>query len=162
MNKEILILMVSWLLSIIVLIKFIAVERKRIAHITFLFGQGIAWIYQYAQLLCGFVEFPYREFEHATKMSFSLYYLTYPTFGVMFIMFYPSKRGRLRIITHYLIFTVAITSYAALIEKYSSLYEWINWNIYIAFITNFIIYYVIKKFVLWYQKGLYELSCEND
>ncbi|WP_040205346.1 CBO0543 family protein [Neobacillus jeddahensis] len=162
MNKEILILLLSWLISIIVLIKFVPIDRKRIAHITFLFGHGIAWIYQYVQLLFNLVEFPYREFEYATKMSFSLYYLTYPTFGVLFIMFYPANKGRQRIIIHYLIFTIAITTYAFFIENYSSLSYWKSWNIYSGLLSNLIIIYVIKKFVFWFQKGLFKFNCENE
>ncbi|TYS18460.1 hypothetical protein FZC78_02670 [Rossellomorea vietnamensis] len=143
MNKEVSILLLSWLLSIIVLIQCVPKDRKRIAHITFLFGQGIAWIYQYAQLLCNLVEFPYREFENATKMSFSLYFLIYPTFGVIFIMFYPINKGRVRIIIHYLTFTIALTTFAALIENYSLLYHWKNWNIYSGLLSNLIIFFVI-------------------
>ncbi|MGX6444043.1 CBO0543 family protein [Neobacillus sp. K501] len=154
MNKEIFILFFSALLSIILLIKFVPIDRKRTAHITFIFGQSIAWIYQYLQLLFGFIEFPYREFDYATKMSFSLYYLTYPTFGVLFILLYPTNKGNLRIIMHYLIFTIGLTTYAYLLEKYSSLSDWKNWNIYSGFISNFIILYIVKKFVFWFRKGL--------
>lgn len=154
MSKEILVLLFSWLISIVLLVKYIPRERKRNAHITFLFVQAIAWIYEYIQLLLGVMDFPYREFEEATKMSFSLHYLIYPTFGVFFIMLYPTDSKNPRIITHYLIFAIAITTYSFLVEKYSSLFNWISWNVNISFVTNLAILYIIKKFVFWYQKGL--------
>ncbi|MFB5193438.1 CBO0543 family protein [Neobacillus sp. KR4-4] len=154
MNKEILILLFSWIISILLLFKYIPVNRKRTAHLTFVFVQAIAWIFQYFQLLFGLVEFPYREFDYATRMSFSLHYLTYPTFGVLFIMLYPLNKGRIRIILHFLIFALAISTYTFLIEKYSSLFEFRKWNIYIGILSNMIILYIVKKFVFWYQKGL--------
>lgn len=154
MNKEVVILLFSWLISILLLVKYIPIERKRTAHITFLFVQAIAWIYEYIQLLLGVMDFPFREFEDATKMSFSLHYLIYPTFGVFFIMLYPIDKKNQRIIIHYLIFAIAITVYSFLVEKYSSLFHWKSWNVYISFIANLAILYIIKKFVFWYQKGL--------
>lgn len=154
MNKEILILLFSWLISILLLVKYIPIERKRNAHITFLFVQAIAWIYEYIQLLLGVIDFPFREFEDATKMSFSLHYLIYPTFGVLFIMLYPLDKKNRRIIIHFLVFALAITAYSFFVQKYSSLFHWESWNVYISFTTNLAILYIIKKFMFWYQKGL--------
>ena len=154
MNKEILILLTSWLISILLLVKYIPKDRKRNAHITFLFVQALAWIYEYIQLLLGVMEFPFREFDDATKMSFSLHYLIFPTFGVFFILLYPSDKKNLRIIIHYLIFAMVITTYSFLVERYSSLFNWKNWNVYISFTNNLAILYIIKRFVFWFQKEL--------
>ena len=154
MNKEILILLFSWIISILLLIKYIPKEWKRNAHINFIFVQAIAWIYEYMQLLFGVLEFPVREFDYATKMSFSLHYLIYPTFMVLFMRFYPINKRNVRIIIHYVIFAIAITTYAFLVEKYSSLFHWKNWNVFFSFIGTLSILYIVKKFVFWYQKVL--------
>ncbi|RSD28512.1 CBO0543 family protein [Mesobacillus subterraneus] len=154
MNREILILLFSWLISILLLIKYIPIERKRNAHITFLFVQALAWIYEYIQLLLGVMDFPFREFVKATKMSFSLYYLIFPIFGVFFIMLFPGNKKNSRIIIHYLLFAISITTYSFLVERYSSLFDWKSWNVYISFVSNLAILYIIKKFVFWFQKGL--------
>lgn len=154
MIKEILILIFSWLISISLMLKFIPKESKRTAHITFLFVSTISWIYEYIQLLIGLVEFPFREFNVATKMSFSLYYLVYPTFGVFFITLYPMEKVKLRIFIHFFVFAIAITTYSFFIEKYSSLIFFKKWNWFASFFSNLIILYIVKKFVYWFKKGL--------
>lgn len=154
MTKEILILIFSWLISISLMLKYIPKESKRTAHITFLFVSTVTWIYEYIQLLMGLVEFPFREFNVATKMSFSLYYLVYPTFGVFFITLYPLEKGKLRIIIHFFIFAIAITTFSFFIEKYSSLIFFKKWNWFPSIFSNLIILYIVKKFIFWFKKAL--------
>ncbi|NHC40596.1 hypothetical protein G6549_11485 [Bacillus sp. MM2020_1] len=154
MIKEILILIFSWLISIFLLLKYIPKESKRTAHITFLFVSAITWIYEYIQLLIGLVEFPFREFNVATKMSFSLYYLVYPTFGVFFITLYPIEKKKLRIFIHFFVFAIAIATYSFFIEKYSSLIFFKKWNWFASFCSSLIILYIVKKFVFWFKKAL--------
>lgn len=152
--KEILILLFSMLISIYVLLRYTPKECKRYTHITFLFVQAIAWVYEYIQLILGLVEFPFREFDTATKMSFSLHYFIYPTFGVFFINLYPSQKGKVRIFMHFLIFAIAIATYSFFIEKYSSLFYFKKWGWFSGVISNLIILYIVKKFAFWFKKGL--------
>ncbi|WHY78637.1 CBO0543 family protein [Neobacillus sp. WH10] len=154
MIKEILILLLSWLISAYLLLKYIPKENKRYAHITFIFAQTIAWIFEYLQVLFGLVEFPFREFNTATKMSFSLHYFISPTFMVFFIFLYPTEKMKLRICIHFLIFAIAIATYSFVIEKYSSLLYFKKWNWFYSVISNLIILYIVKKFVFWFKKGL--------
>jgi hypothetical protein len=154
MIKEIIILILSWIISIFLLLKFVPIESKRYAHITFLFVQAIAWLHEYLLLLLGLAEFPFREFNIATKMSFSLHYLIYPTFGVFFILYYPNEKVKLRIFIHFLVFAIAISTYSFLIEKYSSLFHYKRWNWYYGVLNNLIILFIVKKFVFWFKRGL--------
>jgi hypothetical protein len=143
----------SWLVSILLLLKFVPKESKRTAHITFLFSQAITWLYQYIQLVFGLLEFPFREFPAATKMSFSLPYIVYPTFGVFFILLYPKENNRMRIFLHYLLFAFAIPTVTYLIEKYSSIFHFKKWDFFTSVFIDLFILYLIKKFVFWFKKG---------
>ncbi|MDQ1144083.1 membrane-associated HD superfamily phosphohydrolase [Bacillus sp. SORGH_AS 510] len=154
MKIEILILVLSWIICGFLLVKYVTIERKREAHITFLFASTIAWIYEYLQVVLGLVEFPFREFEVATKMSFSLHYFVYPTFCVFFVLFYPLGKGNLRILVHFLLYSMAIATYTLFIEKYSTLVHYSKWNWFMSVLTNIILLYIIKKFVFWFKKGL--------
>ncbi|MBI0579665.1 hypothetical protein IEC97_20090 [Neobacillus cucumis] len=154
MIKEILILIFSWFISIFLMLKYIPKESKRTAQITFLFVSTITWIYEYIQLITGLVEFPFREFNVATKMSFSLYYLVYPTFGVFFIILYPIEKEKRRFCIHYFVFVMAISTYSFFVEKYSSLIYYKKWNWFASFFSNLFILYIVKKFVYWFKKGL--------
>jgi hypothetical protein len=153
MVKEVLIILLSWLVSIFLLFKYVPIESKRTAHITFLFSQAITWLYQYIQLVFGLLEFPFREFPTATKMSFSLPYIVYPTFGVFFIVLYPKEKKRFRIFIHYMFFAIAIPMVTFMIEKYSSIFYFNKWDFFTSVIIDLFILFIIKKFVFWFKKG---------
>ncbi|MBY0157235.1 CBO0543 family protein [Cytobacillus oceanisediminis] len=154
MTREVLILVCSWILSLYLLLRYIPTESKRLAWITFILVQAIAWIHEYIQLVFGLVEFPYREFNKATNMSFSLHYIVYPTIAVFFILFYPKEKGTRRTFLYYLLFSMGITTYSYLLEKFSSLYHYIHWNWLFGLITNMILLYVVKIYIFWFKKGL--------
>ncbi len=154
MSKEILILSLSWVIALYVLLMYIPKESRRLAHISFLFSQSIAWVIEYIQVLLGLVEFPTREFSQATNMSFSLHYIVYPTFGVFFILLYPKDKGNPRMMIHYLLFSMAISTYSVFVEKYSTLFEFHHWGWLIGVIMNLFLLYIVKKFTFWFGKGL--------
>ena len=155
MSKEVIFIIVSWVIAIYCLLKYVPKERMREAHISFLFSQTMAWIFELMQVHFGLVEFPFREFHHATKMSFSLHYIVLPSFGVFFILLYPLKKGIKGIISHYLIFSAALATYILLAEHFTSLIEYKKWNWFIAVCVNLILLWILKKFVFWFRRELY-------
>lgn len=155
MSKEIIVIIVSWIIAILFLLKFIPKERMREAHISFLFSQTLAWIFEFIQVHFGLVEFPFREFHHTTKMSFSLHYLVIPSFGVFFILLYPLNNGIFRRVLHYLIFSSAIATYTTLVDHFTSLIEFKKWNWIIAVLVDCVLLWFIKKFIFWFRKELH-------
>jgi len=153
MNKELVILFLSWIVCLFLLIKFIPKEKKRYYQIIFLFAHATAWIFQLIQVNMKLISFPYREFEQATKMSFSLYYLVLPTFAVFFILHYPEKKNWIRILIHYLIFSNGMHLYMFLIERSSDLVHDIDWHWWFAVSIDLIVLYLVKKFAFWFRKG---------
>ncbi|UOK57450.1 hypothetical protein MGI18_23685 [Bacillus sp. OVS6] len=89
--REILVLISLWGLAILMLVWKVPKNKRRDAQIVLLFSQSIGWLFVYIQTLLGRMKFPFREFPDATKMSFTLYYLFYPTIGVLFILGYPKR-----------------------------------------------------------------------
>ena len=156
MNKELVILLLSWIVCLFLLIKFIPKEKKRYFQIIFLFAHATAWIFQLIQVNMKLVSFPYREFEQATKMSFSLYYLVLPTFAVFFILYYPEKKNWIRVWIHYLIFSNGMHLYMFLIERSSDLMHDIDWHWWFAVSIDLIVLYLVKKFAFWFRKGFKE------
>ncbi|AYV66177.1 hypothetical protein C2I06_04390 [Niallia circulans] len=153
MNKELIILIVSWVVCLFLLIRFIPKERKRYFQIVFLFAHATAWIFTHIQVSMDLVRFPYREFSHATKMSFSLYYIVLPTFAVLFLLYYPEKKHRLKIFLYYLIFSNGIHLYMFLVEKNSNLIHDLNWHWWLAVSIDFLVLYMTKTFAFWFRKG---------
>ncbi|MEH7014586.1 CBO0543 family protein [Neobacillus niacini] len=154
MNKEILILVFSWVIAVLCLLKYVPKDKRRVAHITFLFGQAFSWLFEYFQVRLELLEFPFREFNYATKMSFSLHYVIFPTYAVFFILLYPIQKAPKWIIIYYLIYGMALPTYAFFLERYSSLIDYKKWNWFLAVIVNLIAMFIVKKFVFWFKKGI--------
>lgn len=156
MKIEPIILSISWLVSFLILVIFIPQKNIRMYLVTFLFTSTIAWIYEYFQLMMGFLEFPWREFSKATKMSFTLHYIVYPTFAVLFIRSISNLNRERIIIVKIIIFSILISIFTYAISTFSSLIEYRNWNFLIGVISNIIILYIVKRFVFWFKRGLIE------
>jgi hypothetical protein len=153
MSKEFIILAISWGISILTLVTFIR-GRARLVQITFLFTQALAWIFVYILVFFNLVRFPYREFKTATTMSFSLYYLLFPTVGVLFILFYPKQPTNRKVLLYYLFFAMLIPTYSSLAERYSELFQFIKWNWPIHVVADLMLFYILKKFIFWFRTGL--------
>lgn len=151
-----LIIIISWLLSICLLWLFVPRKQLRYYVITFLFSSTVAWAYEYVQVSFGLIEFPFREFEKASKMSFSLHYAVYPTFCVFYILYFPVSQGKMKKFLHTCLFNLLLALYTFLLNKYSSLIEFKHWNFFYSIGINFILLYTIKRFAFWFKKGLNE------
>lgn len=154
MSKELIVIIVTWLISVYFLLRYVPKERLREAHIAFLFSQAFAWIFEYMQVHLGLVEFPFREFHDATKMSFSIHYIVLPSFGVFFILLYPIKMGIKKRVFHYLIFSAALATFTSILEHFTSLIEYKKWNWFTAVCVTLILFWILKKFVFWFRKEL--------
>lgn len=153
MSREFFILACSWVISLVTLLS-ISKGKTRLIQISYLFTQALAWLFEFILVLFRLVEFPYREFKIATKMSFSLYYLIFPIVGVLFIQFYPKQPTKLKVLLYYLLISMVIPTYTSLAERYSNLFQFINWNWGIHVLADMLIFYTVKKFVFWFQKGI--------
>lgn len=150
MKKEVVILVISWLLVIILYIAKVPHNVKGKAHISFLFAQALSWVYIFYSVYYKRVEFPFREFPYATKLSFSLHYMIYPAFAMFFELTYPKSKSVARIILHYALFVEITELYAFLIGHYTELAKPLKWGD-----LNIMIYAVLllitHRFVNWFQ-----------
>ncbi|MDZ5472385.1 CBO0543 family protein [Bacillus sp. 31A1R] len=153
MSVEFFVLVILWVISIITLL-IISKGRTRLTQITFLFTQALAWIFEFIITFFKLVEFPYREFKVATEMSFSLYYIVFPTVGVLFILYYPKQLNKLKLLFYYLFFSMVIPIFTFSLERYSKLFHFINWNWTVHVLADLLIFYILKTFIFWFQKGL--------
>lgn len=163
MSKELLILVFSWIISVITLLSISKGKtRLHLIQVTFLFSQSLAWLFEFILVYFELVKFPYREFKIATSMSFSLYYLIFPTIGVLFILLYPKQPTMLKVLLYYLFFSMLIPTYTSLAEKYSKLFDFINWNWGIHVLSDLIIFFILKKFIFWFKEGIDGLGANKN
>jgi hypothetical protein len=150
MKKEVVILVISWLLIIILYIGKVPRDVKGKAHISFLFAQALSWVYIFYSVYFKRVEFPFREFPYATKLSFSLHYMIYPAFAMFFELTYPKSKSVARIIFHYVLFMGMIELYAFFIGHYTELAKPLKWE-YLNIIIYAVLLLITHRFVSWFQ-----------
>ncbi|ALC91644.1 hypothetical protein AM500_19030 [Bacillus sp. FJAT-18017] len=155
MSRELFILVFIWMVSIIILL-WISKDRLRLTQITILFSGTLSWILVFLLVYFHIVRYPYREFKIATKMGFSHYYVLFPIIAAVFIHFYPKQPGKVKMLLYYLTFSIAIPTIYVVEEKVSNLILFLNYNWGLHVIANLMLFYIVKKFVFWFQKGLAE------
>jgi hypothetical protein len=162
MSKEWIILILSWVASIILLLWKIPKEKKREAQIVFLFAQTLGWLYVFIQSYFNNLVFPVREFPKATNMLVSLHFIIYPTFLVFFTLFYPNTNQKRKIFLHYLLFISIHQVYEILLTRYTDLIKSKDWEWYLGVVTKCVVYYLCIHFYRWFWNGFQHKQGSSD
>src|SRR4051794_4789845 len=100
----------SWIVMIVLLIKFVPRNRIREASVIFACKQFMTWIFGLMVVQKNLIQYPKRLFfKNATKSSFTFEYFVYPALCVLFNLFYPKNRSEIYKFLHYFIYTSIIT-----------------------------------------------------
>ncbi len=150
MNINVLILGIAWILTITMLIVFVPKNKVREAQVIFFFKQMITWISGLVVAQYGLVEYPVREFANATKASFCFEYFVYPSICVVFNLYYPEHRSRIKQFLYYIYYCTVMTIIEVLCEKYTNLVAYIHWTWYVTWLTFFVTFYISRKYYVWF------------
>jgi hypothetical protein len=154
MSRELLVLILSWVASILLLVWRVEKSKRREIQIVFLFTQTLGWIYVFIQVYFDHLVFPFREFPKATDMLLSLHFIIYPTFIVFFVMYYPKTKVKWKIFLYWALFIAGHQLYETILENYTNIIEAKHWKWYWGLLVKTFIYFVIYRFYLWFRKGL--------
>jgi len=160
MSKEAIILASVWLLTIILLIIYVPKEKIRHANIIFLFKQSITWLFGLTVVEFKLIQYPYRIFEHAHNTSFSFEFFIFPGICVLFNLYYPVKKNKLKKLIHYINYCTLITIIEIILERYTDLINYINWSWFWTWITLLVTFYASRKYYLWFFK--HKISQNQD
>ncbi|HWO98851.1 MAG TPA: CBO0543 family protein [Bacillus sp. (in: firmicutes)] len=139
------ILISSWVIIPLLLIRFVPKNRIRHAQVPFMFTQVITWFFGLLITEKGLITYPYRLlFRKSYKSSFTFEYLVFPSLSVFFNLYYPEKRNILIKALYYLSYTSFVTVFELIAVKYTKLIRYKKWNWYWSFITICITYYISR------------------
>jgi len=150
MNKEIIILIASWITIIISLILFVPKDKLRQASVIFFFKQLMTWLIGLLVAQYKLIEYPVREFAYATRTSFTFEYFIYPSLCVLFNLHFPEEKSYIRQFLYYCYFCTAMTVFEVLCEKYTNVIKYIHWTWYLSWITLFITFYLSRQYYRWF------------
>jgi hypothetical protein len=152
MSREVLLIILGWVITITLLIIFVPKNKIRHASLIFFFKQNLTWILGLLVVQLNLIEYPVRSLSNATKSSFDFEYFIYPSFCVLFNLHYPYKKGFLSQFLYYVYFCSGLTIIEVYVEKYTDIIEYINWAWYVTWISFFITFYISRRFYVWFFK----------
>ncbi|GFP78532.1 CBO0543 family protein [Clostridium fungisolvens] len=152
MDKNYIFILIGWLVTIGLLLKFIPKNKIREAHVAFFFKQLLTWILGLLVVQLGLIEYPVRLFPSANKTSFTFEYFIYPSICAIFNVNYPEKKNTFNQFLYYFYFCTTITILEIFVEKHTSIIKYIHWDWYITWITLFLTFYLTRKYYTWFFK----------
>src|SRR4051794_31547567 len=83
----------AWVVTTLLLIKFVPRNRIREAHVLFLSKQVYTFLFGLLVVEKNLISYPYRLFfKRAIKSSFTFEFYVYPALTSLFNLYYPEKR----------------------------------------------------------------------
>lgn len=150
MYKDIMVLIVAWIITIVMLILFIPRNKFRQAQVIFFFKQLMTWLFGLLVAQFGLIEYPVREFPNANKTSFSFEYFIYPSLCIVFNLHYPEGKSRIRQFLHYFYFCTGMTLIETFCTKYTNILKYVHWTWYFTWITLFITFFLSRQYYVWF------------
>jgi hypothetical protein len=152
MNKEYGLIIIEWVITIGLLIKFIKRDKIREAYIAFSFKQILTWILGLSVAELRLIEYPVRLFPYANKASFTFEYFVYPAICAIFNVNFPENKSNFNKFLYYFYYCTSITVIEVIVEKNTNIIKYIHWTWYVTWSTLFITFYLTRKFYLWFFK----------
>lgn len=136
--------------SCIIAFLLVPQERRREAHIIFLFHQFITWILGIMAVEWGLLAYPVREFPMANHTSFTFEYIAYPVISVYFILFYPAGSRASMQIAYYMGSSMAIVLPELWFKYHTQLIVYLHWQWYWTWISVTGTFWITRMFYLWF------------
>jgi len=152
MNRDILILIAAWIITAIILVRYIPKEKIREAQLVFLFTQLITWFIGLLVVEFRLIEYPVEFFEYATQSSFTFEYFIFPALCAVFNINYPENKSIFKQAMHYINFCSVMTLIEVICERYTNIITYLHWTWYLTWITLFITFYLSRQYYRWFFK----------
>ncbi|MBL0386085.1 hypothetical protein JJB07_05405 [Tumebacillus sp. ITR2] len=133
MSKEFWILVSLWVVIPVALWRLTPKSRTREMHLVFMSMQTFTWLFDILVVQFGLIEYPYREFPHATRMNFTLHFLLYPSLAVVFMLYFPEAKPKWVKALYTVLFSAGIAAIAVVIERYTHLVHLVSWRMSLSF-----------------------------
>lgn len=152
-KRDTIIEILIWVLTSLLLLKYVPKNRIREANSAFLFKQVMTWLVGLLVVEKGLISYPHRTFfPKANKTSFTFEYFVYPALCSLFNLYYPEKKHPIFKILYYIAHSSFITVFEVLALKFTKLIRYKKWTWYWTFITVTLTYYLSHIYHKWYFK----------
>ncbi|WP_412759027.1 CBO0543 family protein [Neobacillus cucumis] len=115
------VMLILWIVLPFILWKVTPRNRLREVIATLLFFQMLTWLFSIFLTYFGLYEPPFRLFKNATKINWTMEYLVFPFFSVLFQLKFPKNEYFFRRLSHYLFWVGMILLAMILLGKISNI-----------------------------------------
>jgi hypothetical protein len=129
---------------------FIPKNKIRLAVVAFLFQQIITFLIGLVVVEFGLLEYPVRLFPTVNRTSFTFEYYAFPVICAAFNVWYPNDRSILIQVGYYVGVSSVLTIAEVILEKYTKLINYIQWEWYTSLITICLALYIAREFCVWF------------
>lgn len=150
MSKDKNLLLILWLITIGLLIKYIPKNKVRHGLLAFLYTQVVTWFFGLVIVEKNLIKYPERLFKKSTKTNFSFEYFLYPSFCAIFNLNYPERKKGILKLAYYFFFSGLITGVEVLAEKHTNLIQYVKWKWQWSFISIGVTFYTSRLFYRWF------------
>ncbi|WP_347551228.1 CBO0543 family protein [Pseudalkalibacillus hwajinpoensis] len=161
MSKDKCILYFIWIVTGVLLYKFIPRNKLRQGILVMFSKQCISWFFGLLVVEKGLIKYPVRLFKKSNKMSFTFEYFIYPAFCAIFNLNYPENRNKFIKFVYYLFHVGLITCGEVLAERYTNIIKYVKWKWYWSFLTLGMTNYLSRLFYKWFFKDEFEAEPPN-
>ncbi|MCA0989654.1 CBO0543 family protein [Pseudalkalibacillus hwajinpoensis] len=151
-------LYVIWIVTGVLLYRFVPKTKIRHVIVVMFFKQFITWFLGLWVVEKGLIKYPVRFMKKSNKSSFTFEYFIYPSFCAIFNLNYPEKRNKVIQFLYYLFHVGLITGGEVLAERYTNLIKYVKWKWYYSFVSLGITNYISRRFYRWFYKNEFEES----
>jgi hypothetical protein len=152
MNRDYALLIVQWLVTIGLLIRFIPRNKIREAFVAFSIKQMLTWLLGLIVAELRLIEYPVRLFPYANKASFTFEFFVYPSICAIFNINFPENKSNFKKFMYYFYYCTSITVAEVITERYTNILKYIHWTWYITWITLFLTFILTRRFFVWFYK----------
>lgn len=152
MIRDYTIIGLEWLVTIILLVRYIPKEKFREAQIAFYFKQLITWVLGLLVAQWKLIEYPVRLFPYANRTSFTFEYFVYPSICAIFNIHYPHDKSKFKQFMYYFYYCTIMSLIEVIVEQNTNILHYIHWEWYITWCTLFITFYMTRKYYVWYLR----------
>jgi len=149
MKYDYIVLISFWIIVPLVLWKIIPRNRIHEAISAFLIFHMLTWLFSIFLTNAGLFETPIRFFKYATKISFTLEYLIFPSFAVCFAVSFPKGAGYIKRSTHYMFWVLMILAFMFLLGTFTNIAQIKAGSLIRSFFNFTIELWICRQFVLW-------------
>ncbi|WP_339329361.1 CBO0543 family protein [Cohnella caldifontis] len=149
MNIERWILLAVYVVGIGILL-FIPKNKIRLAVVAFLFMRVITFVAGLVAVELGWIEYPVRIFASVNRTSFTYEFFAFPVISAAFNVWYPKGRSIRNQLIYYVAYSSTLTSLEILIEKFTKLIHYIEWEWYHTWITISVSLVLAHLFCKWF------------